>query len=271
MMNAINLPAALLSLILGTVEIDGTGGSQPVAKPPRLHVFAGQPVHVDLSVLTPNGKPMDISADLFQKGQSLLAPIQKDIEVAKAINSAGFEPLRPLLTWTLSVPEVKRETEMVVRFRVKTDANEWRAAGQLFLTVYPPNFAAEDLEKIGKTPGLRVFGSDPLRKFLQAQKVDFDDAGPDLDALPAAPEGPGIFVGEVTTHQLTEWLEAHPRWKGNLVVFCSDAPLLPGVFLTTHQGGLRLAKVTMPMLDTLSTDPHSQKTLIDILNSITTP
>ncbi|MDD5348674.1 MAG: hypothetical protein PHQ12_00555 [Chthoniobacteraceae bacterium] len=267
-MNVIQLPLAIIWLVFGMVRIDGTSGGQPGAQPPAYYGFGGQPVTLELAVETPKGEPVDIQADLFQRAQTLLAPVQKDIVVAQALNASGFAPYRPLVSWKMPLPAVTRETQMLARFRVRTGAADWQPAGQVLLTVYPPDFAKEELARVAKDPGLRVFGGDALRKFLKAQKTDFEDVGSDLASLPPSPEDKNLYIGEATSRQLAQWLTANPAWQGSLVVFCTDTPLLPGVFVTT-QGGLRLAKVTLPMLDTLSTDPRSQKTLVEVLKSVT--
>jgi hypothetical protein len=263
-MNMLNLPMAILWLALGIVRIDGTS-------PSMIHAFGGQPVKVELAIETPGGNAVEVRADLYQKGQSLLAPIQKDIAVAKAAHSEESPAFRPLVSWTLPVPEVKRETQMMARFRVTTDGTTWTPAGQILITAYPAGFAKQELAAFGKTPGLHVFGGGKqLRGFLQTQKVEFDDAGEGLSALPQSPDDPGIYIGDATSRELADWLGTHPGWRGNLVVFCSDSALLPGVFVTA-QGGFRTIKVTLLLLDTLSGDPRSQKTLLEILTTITTP
>ena len=244
-----------------------------------VHVFGGQPVKVDLAVkpLSSNRlEPLEIQADLYQKGQSLLAPIQKDIVVAKAshfdgcFQSSGLFFL-PLISWELPVPEVKRETEMIARLRMKSGGGEWLPSGQISITVYPPGFAKEALAAFSKKRGLHLFGENKrLREFLKAQKAEFDYAGEDLATLPNATQDNGVYIGEATSRELAEWLGTHPGWRGNIVVFCPDSPLMPGVFVTA-QGGFRIAKVTLPLLDTLSSDPRSQKTLLEILNTLSAP
>lgn len=235
------------------------------------YVFSGQPLKVDLAVETPGGNAVEIRADLYQKGESLLAPIQKDIVVAKAIHSDGNQLFRPLVSWTLPVPEVKGETQMMARFRITANGTEWTPAGQILITVYPTGFAKDDFSAFGKTRGLHIFGSsNRLRSFLKAQKAEFDDAGDDLASLPPAPDKKGLYLGEATARELADWLVEHPGWRGNIAVFCPDALLLPGVFVTS-QGGFKTIKVTLPLLDTLSSDPRAQKTLLEILNTLAPP
>lgn len=266
----INLSIAILWLVLGVYKIDDpgstTGGSQPM-----VHAFGGQPVKVDLAVETPSGTPVEIKADLFQKGQSLLMPIQKDIAVAQGIRAGEHPSFRPLLSWTFPVPEVKRETEMIARLRIKTANGEWTPAGQILIRVYPPEFTKETLAAISRQRGLHIFGeTNRLRDFLKAQKVEFHDEGNSLAALPTNPDEKGIYLGESTTGELADWLAAQPGWPGNLVVFCADSHLMSGVFVT-EKGGFRTVKVTLPLLDNLSSDPQSQKTLLEILNTLTAP
>ena len=268
-MNAINLPITILSLALGVVRIDGT--NQPGKMPPIIHVFGGQELKVDLAVESKGGDPVEIQADLYQKAQSLLAPVQKNIAVGKTPRFEDSEAVRPLISWTLTPPEVKREAEMIARLRIKTATGEWTPAGQIIMKVYPPGFAKEPLDAFAKQRGLHLFGEcKRLRDFLKELKVEFDDAGADLVSLPANPDDKCVYLGEATPRELADWLAAQPSWRGKMVVFCPGSQLLPGVFVTA-QGGLRIVKVTLPLLDTLSTDPSSQKTLLEILNNLTTP
>jgi len=272
-MNTLALHAAVLLMSLGLVNIDGTNPSG--GNPPMVHVFGGQRVKVDMAVKPLNTnllEPLEIQADLYQKGQALLAPIQKDIVVAKASRFDGCGQLfLPLISWELPVPEVKRETEMVARLRMKSGGGEWLPSGQISITVYPLGFAKEPLAAFSKKRGFHLFGKNkPLRAFLKDQKVEFDDAGENLAVLPNATRDNGVYIGEATSRELAEWLGTHPGWRGHIVVFCPDSPLLPGVFVST-QGGFRIAKVTLPLLDTLSSDPRSQKTFLEILNTLTAP
>ena len=265
-MTALNLPIAILRLVLGVAQIDGT--SHPGGNPPIMHVFGGQPAKIDLGVETPGGSPVEIQADLYQKGQSLVVPIKKEIPVARAVHSDENQPFHSLISWTLLVPEVKRETEMIACLRIKTISGEWTPAGQILIKAYPQGFAMEPLVAFSKERGLHLFGENKrLRAFLNAQKMEFDNVGDGLAELPMKPEDKGIYIGEATSNDLEDWLAVHPAWQGNIVVFCPDSSLLPGVFVTT-QSGFQTVKVTLPLLDNLSSDPRSQKTLLEILNTV---
>jgi len=275
-MNMITIPVAILLMALGVVKLDNSG--KPAGNASAIHVFGGQTAKVELVVEPTNGnlaEPMEIQADLFQKGESLLAPIQKDIIVAKASRYEKCfqnEPsLRPLLTWELPVPEVKRETEMLARLRIKSGGGEWVSAGQILITAYPLEFTKGPLAELAKEWGFHVFGENKnLRNYLKANKVEFDDAGDDLQALPTKPEDKGIYIGDADAQFAANWLASHSAWPSSIVVFCTDSPLLPGVYVSEHNG-FRIVKVTLPLLDTLPSDPRSQKTFLEILKLLNTP
>lgn len=268
------IPAMLC--LLATVSL---GETQPVLRvlapsgptEPVYHVTGGQSLKVEMVLESPARGSVEIVADLFQKSQSLLAPIQKEILVAKAVPSEENQAFRPLVSWTLPIPEVKRTTQMMARFRITSNGTEWTPAGQILITAYPRNFAKDELDAFAKTRGLHLFGSsDRLRHFLKAQQVKFDDAGDDLAALPPTPDEKVVYIGEANSREFADWFATQPRWRGNIIVFCSDGALLPGVFVS-GPNGFQTIKVTLPLLDTLSTDPRSQNTLLEILHTLTTP
>ena len=259
-MNAAALPVVILLTVLGAVKTDSPTGV-------AYHAFGGRPLKIELAVEVPVGVPVDIRADLFQKGESLLAPLQKDILVAQAVRSDGQPSGRALVAWELAVPEVKRETKMLVRLKSKSASGEWVSAGQFLFAAYPPGFADEALAGISKDRPIHMFGENKnLRAFLKTKKLAFDDDLEGLSSLPVDPDAKAIYIGEAAAADLSAWLAAHSGWRGNLVVFCPDATSMPGVFVTVR-GGLRLAKVTLPLLNSLSNDPLSQKTFVEILNT----
>ena len=262
-MNDVALPLVILWLVLGAVKTD-----RAIPTEAAYHAFGGQTLNIDLAVESPGRSSVEIRADLFQKGQSLLATLQKDVVVAHGVRSELEAAGRVLVSWELAAPEVKRETQILARLKTKTADGEWASAGQFLLVIYPPGFAKEPLAAFAKGRGFHVFGRNKnLRGFLKTEKTSFEEAGDDLTSLPETPDAKGIYLGETTAKELAEWQSSHPGWRGNLVVFCSDSPLLPGVFVTAR-GGSRTAKVTLPLLNSLSVDPRSQKTFLEILNTI---
>jgi hypothetical protein len=267
-------------LMLGTVALFMSSGMVAVNNsktPAVVHGFSGTSVSIDLMVEPLNInllEPVEIRADLYQKGQTLLAPVQKEIEVAKSSTYEGCSGnatyIFPLIPWQLPIPEVKRETQFVAGLRTKSGDGPWQPSGQIYLTAYPKDFAKTALAAVCKTRQLRLLGgSSRLRAFFKAQQVPFEDAGDGLNALPSN-GGPEIYLIESDAAELTDWRASHPHWKGNLVVFCPDAPLLPGVFVTM-QNGLNLAKITLPLLDALSSNPRNQKTFLEILETFNNP
>lgn len=244
------------------LEILGLADKQTAFTPPASHVFGGQPVKIDLSLEAPLGSKLEARADLIQKAQSLTAPLQKDIVVAEAISFAGQTRCR--ITASLPLPKVQRETQIIARFRLKAKG-EWRPASEMIFVVYPPDFLKGELQDIAGATRLHLFGDDKrLRDFLNGQEVKFDEIGAEF---PENPETNQVYAGCAGAKELSQWLAAHATWQGSLLVFCEDSNLLPGVFIDSRRER-RLAKVTLPLLDNLSSDPRSQKTLTEIFNNI---
>lgn len=230
------------------------------------HAFGGETLAVEVLLSGAPGTVLEIQGDLLQKAQSLAVPVQKEIPLGKGIELG--DAAMHLHTLALPIPEVKRESLFIARFRIKTTAGgDWQAGGQIVVRAYPPNEAKENLAELAKENRLQLFGSDKrLRAFLESRKIPFTETGTDLETLPHAPRAGAVFLGDASAVQLARWADAHPDWQGNLIVFSPDSNLLPGVFLTPRNGR-KIVKVTLPLLDTLSTDPRSQKTLVEILKT----
>lgn len=262
-MTGLALCAAALSISLVPASFG------PASK--SVHVFGGQTVRTDLLVDGSDASPQKVEgrADLYQKGQSLLAPIQKDIFVAKDFLLDGRSAAgRTMIPWALSVPEVKRETGMLLRFRVKTAGREWAPAGEIAVHVYPPGFSKEALAAWSKDRNLHVFGkSSSLRRFLKTQQIEFTDEGEEF-SLPSDASGEKEFyVGDATAAEITKCFPPHSSWPGRVAVICEDSPLLPGVYESARGRG-RLLKVTLPLLETLGSNPQNQKTFLHILDTL---
>ena len=227
-----------------------------------LHVFGGQPAKLELSVDAPIGSKAELRASLFQMAATLAAPLQKNIPLGDEVSFATQTHKR--VTVSLPIPDVKRKTQIVAAIEVK-GAGDWHAAGHVDLIVYPrDSLKSELLDAVGATH-LEAFGNDKrLGSFLESQQVKTDDIG---DDLPDRPKAGHLYVGTAKAAELSQWFTVHSAWEGNLVVFCGDSELLPGAFVEIRGRG-HLAKVTLPLLDNLATDPLSQKTFIAILASI---
>lgn len=247
-----------------TMELlrDGTG-----AQAPRVyHAFGGRTLAVEAVLSGAPGTVLEVQADLLQKAQSLVVPVQKEIPLGKGIELGDALP--HLCKLDLPVPEVKRESLFIAQFRVKTQkAGDWQASGQAILKVYPPDGAKESLAQIAREHPLQLFGTDTrLRDFLESRHIPFSDTGTELENLPPSSPAGTVFLGSAPAAQVARWVNAHPEWQGSMVVFSPDSGLLPGVF-STPQNGRNIVKVTLPLLETLSTDPRSQKTLVEIFKT----
>ncbi|MGB8355735.1 MAG: hypothetical protein WCD79_17680 [Chthoniobacteraceae bacterium] len=259
------LPRSLGSFVAGVLlSATVAAGEEPQVESGKetLHVFGGQPAKVELSIDAPIGSKAELRASLFQVAATLAAPLQKNIPLGDEISFAAQTHKR--VTISLPIPVVKRRTQIVAAIEVK-GAGDWHAAGHVDLMVYPRDALKSELLDVAGATRLEVFGDDKrLGLFLKNQEVKTDDIGSDL---PDRPKAGHLYVGTAKSAELSQWLTAHSMWEGNLVVFCGDSELLPGAFVEIRGRG-HLAKVTLPLLDTLAADPPSQKTFVAILAAI---
>ncbi len=246
------------------VEILGDGGANAAAPDLLYNVFGGQPVKLDLWLrIGGAGGKVDLTADLVQKANALAAPLAKDVPLAGGIAFGGQPSGR--ITVSLPFPKVRGETQVVALFRFKS-GGKTIPAGKAVFNVYPADFFKDRMQDITGTMRLEIFGGDKrLGDFLKSREIKFTDGS---DTLPDNPAAGGVYAGSIGAKELAQWLDAHPVWHGGLIVFCGDTGLLPGVFVEARGDG-RMAKVTLPLLDNISTDPRSQETLAEIFNAIT--
>lgn len=260
--------AITLSLIAVTafaqdqhLEIIGVGSATPPAAASVTHLFWSPSVEITLAVEGALGSQMELRADLFQLSDSLAAPLVRDLPTGPPVSFKNST--RRKLSVSLPLPKLQRQTQLQVRFKTKKEG-DWAKIGQATLVVYPADYL-KDVE-LGNQLPLVVFGGDGrLAEFFKRQKIKFEEIG---QALPETPQADRLYLGRAGAKELSQWQEAHPEWKGNLVVFTEAAAQLPGVF-SQFSANQRISKVTLPILDQLGTDPRSQKTVIDLINSIT--
>jgi len=105
---------------------------------------------------------------------------------------------------------------------------------------------------------LAVFGESPaLRKFFQEEQIAFLDLGSEAADLGQKTILP---VGEVG---LEDGRDLKSR-AARMVLFVRDPTVWPGVYRTDSPDG-SLVRVTLPLLDTLSTNPRSRQIFLDTL------
>jgi hypothetical protein len=243
------------------VEVVAAGPVRPPAPPSEYHLFWKPTVDVTLSVEAALGSEMELSADLFQLSSSLAAPLKMDIPLGPPIPFK--DRTRQTATLPLELPKIQRQTRVQARIKAKK-GTEWEKVGQVNLVVYPvDSFSPEEI--VGRTP-LVLFGNDPrLAEFFKHYKVNFEEIG---GSLPKDLDASKLYIGKAEATQFTRWQEAHPEWKGNLIVFSENASVLPGVF-SEFGAQHRLSKVTLPILEHLGDDPRSQQTLLSLVQTIT--
>ncbi len=233
-----------------------------VVPTPELHVFGGATVDLDVAVEAPLGSKVSLAYTLYQIARNLSAPLGRDIAVPEPVI---FEKqTRRNVRIPITLPDVKRRTEVIVWFRAESaDGEKNERTGQTRLFIYPQDQTEElavSLERVQKDAGvsLAVFGeSKHIRAFLEQSGIPFTDAGSEL---PPTLKADALYLGEIDPHALATRRFANAR----IIFFSPDPALPPGVYTTIRGSGL-FTKVTLPILDTLATNPQSQLTFIDIL------
>lgn len=150
------------------------------------------------------------------------------------------------------------------RFRLRLgDANAFT------FSVFPadPRLDLASLTDALATSGLRLLvcgKSGELRAWLRMQKLNFDDEGVDP---PASVPADTLLLGVLNEE---DWrrLIAYPAEGCRILAFVDAPNLLPGVYA---EPASRRAKITLPLLSRLSTDPLARQTLHTLLfNALST-
>ncbi len=229
---------------------------------PELHCFGGGVVECKVAVEAPLGSKVSFEMALFQITSGLAAPLGEK----SASDPIEFEKqTRRVVSVPLSLPEVKNRTELMARFFTQLSGEEKKAvAGTAKVFVYPKDQMKElalSFARVEKDTGisLTIFGeSKRIRGFLKENKITFNEAGSEL---PSTLSKTALYMGEVDARS--------PAVRRNfgaarVILFAPDPMLPPGVYTTIRDNGL-FSKVTLPLLDTLATNPQSQRTFFDIL------
>ena len=76
-----------------------------------------------------------------------------------------------------------------------------------------------------------------------------------------------MFVtGDIDSRKLDDWLKHLPKGEGvRLVAFTRDPWSIPGVYVQAQPGSM-ICKVTLPILEKLTSDPRSQAAFIELFS-----
>jgi hypothetical protein len=239
------------------------GRFQPV--PPVPVVFGGHQQKVNLEIKGVTMPSASLRADLLQVAGSLAMPLGKNLDLQDGISLS--DPSPHSLQVSLKFPEVKRQTEILVRLSVIDPAKPSNAIslGDLRFEVFPASLT-KDLGDLlpampDGAPRLVIFGSgQKLRHSLTKLHVPFEDGESDL---PDRLDANRFYMGELATSE--ERLSAQDRSTGaHVVLFVNDDSLPPGIYADRSSTGV-LIKVSLPMLDNLTDDPLDQVALMKII------
>jgi hypothetical protein len=246
---ALATPAgAETALVLGLA-----GEPSPAPSPPAL--VAGTTVSLRL-LLPADHSAAESTARLLQAAGPLAAPLPAEVRLAA-------DPDDPRLTLAVfEAPPVQRVTTVLL---------EIARLEPLSLQVYPaaPRADLPSLAEALHRSGIRlqVSGrSSTLRAQLRAEKLDFDDLGP---AAPERLESGALLIADLEPaawQALREGVAEAPRGS-RLLAFVPDPDLLPGIYPAAGLSGdtATCAKITLPVLERLPSDPRARETLHHLL------
>jgi hypothetical protein len=227
-------------------------------------VFGGADRKFDLVITNITMPGATIHADLLAYAGKLSMPLGKSVSLS-GTNLPGR------IQFSLALPEVKRETDMLVHLSAKDFAHAAPVIlGNLPLVVYPRDLAKQMASLLPNLPNgdkrLVVFGGvQELRRALQALHLPFEDAGPDLPGR-FVPER--IYLGDVKNREAED--NAHDRSEGaKLAVFADDDSLPPGIYMERDPGAGVYLLITLGFVDSLTDNPRSQLAFLKVLQSLT--
>lgn len=259
------LAAALLLALASALAPAARAGEPAAPPPPTLLGVAGRPALPAAPFALVSGEnatlrllltARDAHADprLFQLADAVARPL--DTPVAAEPDPA--DPRALLVRFT--APDVKRPSRLGLRFG---------DTAPLLFTVLPatPRPDHASLADALETSRLRllVCGPSPeLRAWLRAEKVPFDDEGADPPELLAAD---ALLLGTMNEENWKRLAAPRPA-SGRLLAFVDAPALLPGVYA---EPAARRAKVTLPLLPALPSDPLARETLRSLLLQALSP
>ncbi len=200
----------------------------------------------------------EIVLRVFQSADGLSAPLGPVVEAGKCspdVHGTGRLEVR------IPLPKVERRLRLVVQILTRKEGI-LLGRGGFFVLVYPQEGAVlkAALEQVRSRTGcdLAVFGAgEELRNYLKKNEVNFIEAG---QGLPAELDPKMFYLGNIQSLPLKEW---SPQTTGRVAVLAitHDEDLLPGFYKNTT-GQVTCGKVTLPILETLESDPRSQESLV---------
>lgn len=232
---------------------------------PKYAVESGREVRLEIPIDAPQGSKVSLQPEFFQLANDLSAPVALPLDF-KTPQPDFKDATHQVVTVSLVAFEVKKITRFLIRFTLHDEAakKDSRSSSAILL-VYPkelPGVIAKAIaQKLSESQmRLVVFGESPaIRTFLQSHHVDFDSH----DDWPADFKSDTLYIGQTTAKQMAEHL--HPPGHAHILIFMdSETESLPGIY-RTEAADATVTKVTLPLLDTLGTNPHSRQIFTDLI------
>lgn len=228
----------------------------------EFHVFASETTSVDIAIEAPLGSKLSLLADVTQITSGIAARLSEGVSLGAPQDFSN--QTRQVIQAKIPLPKIERMIELLVKIRTAGESDTKTAQIGLFrLFVYPAD-GMKELAGMFSSGGnktgamLGVFGAGKnIRAFLEDQKIPFTDLG---EGVPEEFRADVIYVGEAKSEEITARLKSAPAAR---VVFFNEENA-PGIYRTTTPEG-SVTKITFPILDSLSSNPVSQKIFTDTI------
>ncbi|MBC2602980.1 hypothetical protein [Puniceicoccus vermicola] len=221
--------------------------------------FAEEEIMVPLRMESPQGGIWKLEAEWLQVSGNSAAPIAGRQVVVEEVSFA--ESSSQSIEAVVKLPKVERESKVIVRFlATRTDGADPETSVATIAGYVFPDPEGEDglitaLRSAAKASRFRVEGEAPrIREFFTVWDIPFDGG--------SSAETGGVVFYEGTVPPGSATRDARWLW------FAPPDALMPGIYPPARSGD-KATKITLPLLEDLQTDPFAQKTLLYLVQPIT--
>jgi hypothetical protein len=239
--------------VLPEIQARGSSSGQPVE--PVLWAVAGSKLPVVINLVAPLGSSAELVFEMIQASEELAVRLPVDDHLLADVVFSDRTSRR--LDVSVPMPEVERETRIIVQFLLKSKLDgKVLASTKIAVHVIPGlESRLNPITRLRTMPEgtLLVTGESPrIRDFFDRMKISYVDGVVLSDGMPSvvlceADEMPGEIPAGTP-----------------VLLFSPLGRLFPGVYPSAENG--KKIKVTLPILERISTDVQAQKTLVDLMD-----
>ncbi|MBZ0165815.1 MAG: hypothetical protein K8I00_03340 [Candidatus Omnitrophica bacterium] len=217
--------------------------------------FGNQAIEIPVTIQGVLDAGTQVQARLIQRSAALETPILSKIPVPFEKTATSPDEATALIKLTL--PEVQRETEFVLRIFAFRESQSEALIGEWRLCAYPKG-PTKDFQQWSEQVQLRVSDDKgDLSAFLEEQEMSFQDyRSPAREARP-------VVTLAVHTGERSFRRDRFIKPGQTTIIFHEDSDPL-GHILVNKDGGGRTIDVHMKLFDTLANNPRTQQMLLAI-------